>query len=59
MAGWRTPVVLLVMGSPAVRGALADPGWRRKARLTPGYDEAAALRLRTNASGLSCTTASQ
>ena len=42
----RLPVVLMVVGSPAVRGAFADPGWRRKARLTPGYGETAALRLR-------------
>ena len=49
---WRTrttPLEIVVVGSPAVGGTWADPGWRREARLTPGYGEVAAWRHQTEA----------
>ena len=49
---WRArtaPLEIVVVGSPAVGGTWADPGWRREARLTPGYGEVAALRHQTEA----------
>ena len=49
---WRAqtaPREIEVMGSPAVRGAWAQPGWRRETRLTPGYGEVAALGHHTGA----------